>query len=201
MKKNIKILIGTHNKGKFKELSYLLPKRLHKISPTELGIPSPKETMKTFLGNSRLKAKFFFRNSNMISLSDDSGLSIECLNGGPGIHSARWAKKYGSFDKAMKAIIKKVKKKNFKNKIKNTEAKFICCLTIKFPKKKCLSFSGTIKGNISFEQKGKNGFGYDPIFIPKKYNITFGQMKKNKKILMDHRFIAFQKLRKNINFL
>ena len=80
MKKKSNILIGTHNKGKFRELSYLLPKKLNKISPDKFGIKSPKETGKTFLANSKLKAKYFFRKTKLTSLSDDSGLSVNCLS-------------------------------------------------------------------------------------------------------------------------
>ena len=132
MKKISKILIGTHNKGKFKELSYLLPKRLKKISPLELKIKSPKESGKNFLANSKLKANYFYKASKIASISDDSGLSISCLDGKPGIYSARWAKKYGNFQKAMKKIIQMVEKKNKNKKFKDTKAKFICSLTFRF---------------------------------------------------------------------
>ena len=201
MKKISKILIGTHNKGKFKELSYLLPKRLKKISPFELKIKPPKETGKSFLSNSKLKANYFYKLSKITSISDDSGLCISCLNNRPGIYSARWAKKYGGFKKAMKKIIKMVDKKNKNKKFRNTKAKFICSLTIRSSNNKDLNSLGEIHGNISSKIKGKNGFGYDPIFIPKNYKITFGQMKKKKKILMDHRFIAYKKIKKKINAL
>ena len=201
MKKISKILIGTHNKGKFKELSYLLPKRLKKISPLELKIRSPKESGKNFLANSKLKANYFYKASKIASISDDSGLSISCLDGKPGIHSARWAKKYGNFQKAMKKIIQMVEKKNKNKKFKDTKAKFICSLTFRFSNSQIFNSLGEINGNISNKIKGKNGFGYDPIFIPKKYNITFGQMRKRKKILMDHRYIAYKKLKKKINIL
>jgi len=201
MKKISKILIGTHNKGKFKELSYLLPKRLKKISPLELKIKSPKESGKNFLANSKLKANYFYKASKIASISDDSGLSISCLDGKPGIYSARWAKKYGNFQKAMKKIIQMVEKKNKNKKFKDTKAKFICSLTFRFSNSQIFNSLGEINGNISNKIKGKNGFGYDPIFIPKKYNITFGQMRKRKKILMDHRYIAYKKLKKKINIL
>ena len=201
MKKISKILIGTHNKGKFKELSYLLPKRLKKISPLELKIKSPKESGKNFLANSKLKANYFYKASKIPSISDDSGLSISCLDGKPGIYSARWAKKYGNFQKVMKKIIQMVEKKNKNKKFKDTKAKFICSLTFRFSNSQIFNSLGEINGNISNKIKGKNGFGYDPIFIPKKYNITFGQMRKKKKILMDHRYIAYKKLKKKINIL
>tara|TARA_B110000259_G_C13903364_1_gene357830 strand:+ start:17 stop:622 length:606 start_codon:yes stop_codon:yes gene_type:complete len=201
MKKIKEILIGTHNKGKIKEISYLLNKKIKKITPFQLNIKSPKETGKTFKSNSELKAKYFFKKSNFFTISDDSGLCVDCLNGQPGIHSARWAKKYGSFKQAMKKIVLLVKNKNINKKIKNTKAKFVCSLTFSFSSTKKITTLGVIHGNISERILGKNGFGYDSIFIPKKYVITFGQMNKRKKILMDHRFIAFKKLKNKINIL
>ena len=114
MKKIKEILIGTHNKGKIKEISYLLNKEIKKTSPFELNIKSPKETGKSFEANSKLKAKYFFKKSKIITISDDSGLCVDCLNGQPGIYSARWAKKYGDFNKASKKIIELIKKKKQK---------------------------------------------------------------------------------------
>ena len=186
-----KILIGTHNKGKFKEIAYLLPKKYKKISPISLKIKSPKETGRSFLSNSRLKVNFFSKFVDYPVISDDSGLCIKALKNRPGIYSARLAKKHGSFFKAMKFILKKMKKK------KNRKATFVCSLSYK-DKKKSIVVEGKVKGNISNKIIGKKGFGYDPIFIPLKNKITFGQMLKSKKIKMDHRFIAFQKLRKKI---
>ena len=101
-----KILIGTHNRGKFKEIAYLLSKKLKKISPITLKIKSPKETGKSFSSNSKLKVKYFSKFVNYPVISDDSGLCIEALKNKPGVHSARFAKKHGSFFKAMKFILK-----------------------------------------------------------------------------------------------
>ena len=201
MKKIKKILIGTHNKGKFKEISWLLNKKIKKISPIILKIKSPIENEKTFQLNSELKAKYFFRKSKIITISDDSGLCVECLDNKPGIYSARWAKKCGGFKQAMKKIIVLVKNKNKNKKIKNTKAKFICSLTFSFGAKKKITTIGVIKGNISEKILGINGFGYDSIFIPRDSKITFGQMSKKKKILIDHRFLAFKKLKQKINIL
>ena len=187
-----KILIGTHNKGKFKEISYLISKKYKKISPLQLKIPSPAETGKTFSSNSRLKAKFF---SNYVSypvISDDSGLTIKSLKNKPGIYSARLAKKYGSFFKAMQYLLKKMKNK------KNRSAYFICALTYKDKKKKSISVIGKINGTISNKIRGNKGFGYDPIFIPNSYTKTFGELPKYKKMKIDHRFIAFRKLKKRV---
>ena len=201
MKKIKEILIGTHNKGKIKEISYLLDKKIKKITPFELNIKSPKETGRSLKSNSELKAKYFFKKSKKFTISDDSGICIDCLNGKPGIYSARWAKKHGSFKEAMKKIIILVKNKNKDKRLKNTKAKFICSLTFSFSAIKKITTIGIIEGNISEKILGKNGFGYDSIFIPRGYKITFGQMKKREKILMDHRYVAFKKLKNKINIL
>ena len=187
-----KILIGTHNAGKFKEIAYLISKGYKKISPTSLKIKSPKETGKSFISNSKLKVNFFSKHVNYPVISDDSGLCIKALNNKPGIYSARLAKKHGSFFKAMKFILKKMKNK------KNRRATFVCSLSYKRNNGKIVSAEGRLKGNISYKIMGKKGFGYDSIFIPLMEKITFGQMLKSKKIKMDHRFIAFQKLKKKI---
>ena len=196
-----KILIGTHNKGKIKEISYLLNKKIKKISPLQLKIKSPVENGKSFKSNSELKAEYFYKKSKIITISDDSGLCIECIGNKPGIHSARWAKKHGGFRQAISKIIQLIKNKNKNKKKQNTKAKFICSLTVCFNKKKTITALGEIHGSISDKILGKNGFGYDPIFIPSGYNLTFGQIEKKKKMLIDHRFIAFKKLKKKIKTL
>ena len=187
-----KILIGTHNKGKFKEISDLLPRNVVKISPLSLGIESPEETGKTFSENSLLKAKFFYEKSNIVTLSDDSGVEVECLNNEPGIYSSRWADEFGGFDNAMTEILKRVKKIN-----KGTKASFISSLTIYLDNKKIITEIGKIDGKIS-EKKGLNGFGYDPIFIPNGHTKTFAEMEYKDKLLIDHRYIAYKKLEKKI---
>ena len=190
-----KILIGTHNQGKFREIAYLISKKYKKISPLSLKIPSPKETGKSFSSNSKLKANYFSKFVEFPVISDDSGLCIKALKNKPGIYSARLAKKYGSFKKAMQYILKELKNK------KNRSAFFVCSLTYKLPNKKGITINGKIEGTISKKIRGKNGFGYDPIFIPKSYDMTFGEFSKIKKIKMDHRYIAFKKLKKKIKTL
>ena len=190
-----KILIGTHNKGKFKEIAYLISKKYKKMSPIPLKIKSPKEIGKTFLSNSKLKAHYFSKFVDYPVISDDSGICIKALNNMPGIYSARLAKKHGGFFKAMKFILRKLEKK------KNRAATFVCSLSLKKTKSKIISVEGKINGKISNRILGKKGFGYDPIFIPNNEKITFGQMNKLKKIKMDHRFIAFQKQKRKIKTL
>jgi len=190
-----KILIGTHNSGKFKEISYLLSKKIKKVSPIKLKIKSPKETGKTFASNANLKAKYFSKFTKLPVISDDSGICIKVLKGKPGIYSARWAKKYGSFSNAMQFILKKMSNK------KDRSATFVCSLSFKHPKRKIVNVIGKIKGSISYKMIGTKGFGYDPIFIPLGKTVTFGQMYKLKKINMDHRYIAFKKLKRKIKIL
>ena len=190
-----KILIGTHNHGKFKEIAYLISKKYKKISPNLLKIKSPRETGRTFSSNSKLKVNYFSRFVNYAVISDDSGLCIKSLKNKPGIHSARLAKKKGGFFLAMKFILKKLEKK------KNRSAFFFCNFLFKNENGKIVSVEGKVNGRISNKILGKKGFGYDPIFIPTNKKITFGQMNKLKKIKMDHRFIAFNKLKKIIKTL
>jgi len=197
MSKINKILVGTNNKGKFSEIVDLLPKNIEKVSPNELNIGSPEETGKTYLENSELKANFFCQQSKMITISDDSGLEVDCLDGKPGIFSARWATDHGSFYNASLEILKRVDAFNKDKKLKNNNAKFVCALTIQWPDGKKYSEVGSIDGEIT-KIKGENGFGYDPIFIPRGFSETFAEMKYADKLAMDHRNIAFKKLKKKI---
>ena len=194
MKKKIQLLIGTHNDGKFKEISKLINKKIKKISPKSLNIKAPKETGKSFKSNSELKANFFFKKSKLISLSDDSGLEILALNKKPGIYSARFAKQKGGFKKAMINILQKMRKKD------NRKARFVCSLSIKLNKTKLITSIGIINGIISKKILGSKGFGYDPIFIPDNYKTTFSEMSINKKMKVDHRSKAFKKLKKKLKF-
>ena len=192
MQKIDKILVGTHNKGKFNEICDLLPTNIEKISPISLKIESPIESGKTFEENSEIKANFFCQKSKLITLSDDSGLEVDCLDGEPGIFSSRWADELGGFHNAMLKILAKVKKLN-----RGTNARFISSLTIKWPDGKKITETGVINGDIT-DIKGENGFGYDPIFIPKGYSKTFAEMDYNEKLKIDHRKIAYKKLLKKI---
>ena len=189
------IIIGTNNDGKYKEIYNLLPVKVKKYSPRELNIATPKETGKSFEENSFIKASYFSKKTNLICLSDDSGLEIDILKGEPGIYSSRWSGKKNNFDLAIEKIFHKLKniKKNLKD---DNGARFICCMTLFWPDGKSYLSKGIIKGKISRTKKGKNGFGYDPIFIPDAYNQTFGEMKPELKMSIDHRFKAFFKIKK-----
>ena len=191
-----KILIGTNNIGKLKEIRDLLPKNLKIYSTSDFKIKSPIENGKTFEENSLIKARYFSKKTKMTCLSDDSGLEIDILEGAPGIYSARWGGKKRDFVKAMNRVFKELDKKNINWKTKKIKARFICALTIYGPNQKTISSIGKIEGYISPSMKGGNGFGYDPIFTPKGKKITFGEMNPSQKYKIDHRFKAFQKIKK-----
>ncbi len=195
-KKIKKILIGSNNTGKLKEIRALLPKNVKTYSTLDFGIKSPKENGKSFKENSLIKSKYFSKKSNLICLADDSGLEIDIIKKQPGIYSARWGGKKSDFKKAIKRVFKELKKKD-KNWInKKVTARFICALSISYLNKEIVSVEGKIEGKIANRPKGNNGFGYDPIFIPLKHKKTFGEMKPSKKYKLDHRFKAFKKIRK-----
>ena len=195
-KKITKLLIGTNNKGKLKEIKDLLPNNLKIYSPQNFNIKSPTEDGKTFEENSLIKARYFSKKSKMLSLSDDSGLEVDILEKNPGIYSARWGGKKGDFKKAMNRVFKELDKKDKNWKKKKITARFVCALTVYDSNKKLISSIGKIEGSISPVMKGKNGFGYDPIFIPKGKKITFGEMKSSEKYKIDHRFKAFKIIKK-----
>tara|TARA_Y100000590_G_scaffold119840_1_gene137171 strand:- start:4141 stop:4740 length:600 start_codon:yes stop_codon:yes gene_type:complete len=196
MNKIKEILIGTNNKGKYKEICDLLPKKVKKYSLGELNILSPEETGKSFKENSFIKASYFSKKTGLICLSDDSGLEIDILKGKPGIYSSRWGGKKNNFDLAIKKVFKQISSIKTDWKKKNLTAKFVCGMTLFWPGSKSYYSEGTVKGTISSRKIGKNGFGYDPIFIPNGYKKTFGQMNPKLKMSIDHRFDAYIKLKK-----
>jgi len=195
-KKITKILVGTNNQGKLKEIKDLLPKSLKIYSTKNFRIKSPIENGKSFLENSLIKAKFFSKKSKMICLADDSGLEIDILNRAPGIYSSRWGGKNKNFNKAMNKVFREINKKDKNWKSKKIKCRFICALTIYWPNGKFINSIGKVEGYISNTKKGINGFGYDPIFKPIKKKLTFGEMKLKNKYKIDHRFKAFSKIKR-----
>jgi len=171
MKKISNLLIGTNNKGKLKEIKELLPKYIKIYSTLDFKLKSPIENGKTFEKNSIIKSKYFSKKTNLPCIADDSGLEIDILNKAPGIYSARWGGKNSNFKKAIKKVYRELNKK-------------IACV------------KGKVEGTISPEPKGKNGFGYDPIFVPNGKKFTFGEISSVTKYKMDHRFKAFKKIKK-----
>jgi len=196
MKKISKLLIGTNNKGKYKEIIDLLPKYIKTHSTSEFELKSPREDGQTFEENSIIKSKYFSKKTKLICLADDSGLEIDILDKNPGIYSARWGGKKGDFKKAINKVYKELSKKDKNWKHKKIKARFICALSICCLDKKIASVLGKVEGYISANPKGENGFGYDPIFIPKNKRKTFGEMSSTQKYKIDHRYVAFKKIKK-----
>ena len=146
----------------------MLPKKIKIHSTSEFNLKSPAENGKTFKENSLIKSKYFSKKTGLICLADDSGLEIDFLNKNPGIYSARWGGKYGNFCKAIRRVYRELNKKDKNWKNKKIKARFICALSISYLNKKIVCVLGKVEGHISDKPKGKNGFGYDPIFIPNK---------------------------------
>ena len=195
-KKIKKLFIGTNNKGKLREMRRLLPKNIKILSTSDFKLKSPKENGKTFQENSIIKSRYFSKKTKLLCIADDSGLEIDILNKKPGIYSARWGGKKSNFDRAIKRVFRELNKKDKNWKSKKIKARFICALSISYFKKKIACVIGKVEGRISSEPIGKNGFGYDPIFIPINKKQTFGEMDSSKKYRMDHRYKAFKKIKK-----
>ena len=159
MKKISKLLIGTNNKGKYKEIKDLLPKYIKTYSTSEFKLKSPREDGLTFKENSIIKSKYFSKKTKLICLADDSGLEIDILDKRPGIYSARWGGKKSDFKKAINRVYRELTKKDPDWKNKKVRARFICSLSICYLDKKIASVLGKVEGYISSKPKGKNGFG------------------------------------------
>ena len=156
-KKITTLLIGTNNKGKYKEIKDLLPKSIKIYSTSYFKLKSPIENGNTFKKNSLLKAKYFSKKTNLICLADDSGLEIDYLNKNPGIFSARWGGSKGDFNKAIKKVFRELDKKDINWRKKKITARFVCVLSICYLNKTIASVKGKIEGTISSYPKGKMG--------------------------------------------
>jgi len=192
--KENRIVLASHNKGKLKEIYELFdPFKIQTLPISHFSDNEPKETEDTFIGNARIKAHYAAQHSNLLSLSDDSGIMIDALNGAPGVYTADWAETESGrdFNRAMTKVWKLLDSIKAPKPIK---AKFICVLCLAWPDGHDETFEGTISGQISWPMRGKNGFGFDPIFIPDGYEITFAEMEPEKKHKINHRHNAFRKL-------
>ncbi len=196
LKKAKKILIATNNSGKFRELKEILPKKIKYFKPRDFNLKEPIENGKTFKANAKIKSLYAAKKTGLICISDDSGLEVDALNKRPGILSARWAGPSKNFDLAIKKIYKLLKKKN---KL-YSRARFVCAISIAFPDRSTFEYLGKIEGSITFPPRGKKGFGYDPIFLPKGYSKTFAQISKIKKNKISHRAQAFALIKKFFKF-
>jgi XTP/dITP diphosphohydrolase len=185
----MELIFATQNKHKITEVADALGKKIKIISLLDIGcFEELPETQDSFEGNAKQKAFYVFEKYHKNCFVDDSGLEIEALNGKPGIFSARYAGK----DKDMEANINKVLDEM--NGIPNRAAQFRTVIALILNGKDYI-FEGIIKGTILSERRGNHGFGYDPVFIPDGYNLTFAEMSLVEKNKISHRAIAVGKLR------
>jgi XTP/dITP diphosphohydrolase len=188
-----KIVLASHNKGKLVEISALLaPFGVEVVSAGDLGFDEPEETESTFAGNARIKAHYAAQKSGLPALSDDSGIMIDDLGGDPGVYTADWAETPNGRDYPM-AMKKVWDLLEAKNAAEPRLAQFCCTLCLAWPDGHDEVFEGKAEGRLVWPMRGKTGFGFDPIFIPSGYDITFGEMDPSKKQDMSHRADAFAK--------
>lgn len=184
-----KLVIASHNPGKVREIGDLLADfDVSVVSAGELNLPEPEETEPTFMGNAILKAKRAASGADLPALADDSGLAVTALNGDPGIYSARWAGPDKDFGRAMQMVQDDLGDSD------DRSAKFVCALALAWPDGHVETFQGEVHGTISWPPRGDKGFGYDPIFIPNGYEMTFAEMEPAAKHAMSHRAVAFRQL-------
>ncbi|MBR9825108.1 MAG: RdgB/HAM1 family non-canonical purine NTP pyrophosphatase [Alphaproteobacteria bacterium] len=175
-------VLASHNAGKIKELKDLLERRdVSLLSASDLSLPEPDETEPTFEGNAALKAEAAAKAVEKVCLADDSGLSVDALDGAPGIYSARWAGEPRDFQRAMQRVHDAL------GASRDRTARFVCVIAVAKPGSKTRLYRGEVEGEIVWPPRGEAGFGYDPIFQPKGYDRTFAQMSMEEKRALSHR--------------
>ena len=187
------LVIASHNPGKGREITALLaPFAVTLRAAGELGLPEPEETGASFTANAELKARAAAQGARIPALADDSGLAVAGLDGAPGIYSARWAGPEKDFSLAMERVRNELEARGAE--AAGARARFICALSLAWPDGRCESFEGRVDGRLAFPPQGRRGFGYDPIFVARGFEITFGEMAPEKKHEISHRADAFAKL-------
>jgi XTP/dITP diphosphohydrolase len=187
------LILASHNAGKLREITALLePLGIQVTSAGSVGLPEPEETGDTFEANAELKAVAAATASGLIALSDDSGLVVPALDGAPGIYSARWAGEGKNFIVAMQRVHEALAARDIDTN--GCAAYFVCVLSLAEPTGLTHSVRGEIHGTLTYPPRGKNGFGYDAMFIANGFAETFGEMDPAAKHAISHRAVAFVKL-------
>jgi XTP/dITP diphosphohydrolase len=187
-----RLVVASHNPGKLREIAELLrPYVPQIIGAAELGLPEPEETGATFVANAELKAIAAARTADEPALSDDSGLVVPALGGAPGIYSARWCGSGKDFGVGMQRVERELAALG---PGADRKAHFVAALSLAWPDGHCETFEGHVHGRVTWPPRGERGFGYDPIFIPDGFDITFGEMDPAQKHAMSHRADAFRQL-------
>lgn len=183
------LVLATHNKGKIKELSALLDGLVTEIKTAEdLRLIEPPEYGTTFIENATMKAVTAMRACGYACLADDSGLSVNALNGEPGVYSADWAGHPRDFKMAMTLVNDKL------GDAPDRSAYFTSVLALAYPDGRVETFEGRVNGTLCWPARGLEGFGYDPMFIPQGHTKTFGEMTLEEKQSLSHRAMATEKL-------
>lgn len=189
-----RLVVATHNKGKLEEISALLePFSVAVTSAGALGLDEPAETETTFIGNARIKAHFAAQASGLPALADDSGITIDGLNGAPGVYTADWAETPKGRDFVL-AMTRTWSALEAANAPYPRLAQFRCTLVMAWPDGHDEVFEGVMPGQVVWPMRGDQGHGYDPIFQPAGHNVTFGEMDRWAKNQISHRADAFRKL-------
>ena len=184
----MKLVFATHNANKAKEIQSLLPENFQILTLSDINCHEEiPETAETLEGNSLLKAKFVSDHFNLNCFADDTGLEIEALNGRPGVYSARYAGEEKSAEANMNLVLSELEKES------NRKAQFRTVITLILNDKTHI-FEGIVRGEMSTEKRGSDGFGYDPIFIPEGKSKTFAEMTLAEKNQQSHRARAFEKM-------
>jgi XTP/dITP diphosphohydrolase len=186
-----RLVAATHNLGKARELAALLDGRFEVVAAGDLNLPEPEETEQTFAGNALVKARAAAEGSGLIALADDSGLSVQALEGAPGIYSARWAGPGRDFRHAMALVERRLAETESDDRA----AWFTSALAVAWPAGPAVVVEGRVDGTLTFPPRGDKGFGYDPIFIPAGERRTFGEMDEAEKGELSHRARAFARLK------
>ena len=189
-----RLLMATHNTGKLEEMQHLLqPYGVQVVGAAEMNLPEPEETETTFAGNARIKAHAAVRATGLPALSDDSGIEIDALGGAPGVYTADWAETPNGRDFAL-AMERTHRELEALDAPHPRTARFCSTLVLAWPDDHDEVFEGHVDGRVTWPMRGDEGFGYDPIFIPDGFDITFGEMDRWKKNKMSHRARSVEKL-------
>jgi XTP/dITP diphosphohydrolase len=191
---NEKIVIATHNKGKLEEFAQLLkPHGVTTFSAGGLGLTEPEETEDNFRGNARIKALFAMTHSGLISISDDSGLCVDALNGDPGVYTADWAGPTRDWSMAMRLVEEKLQAASAL-KPEQRRGQFKCTLCVMWPDGVERYYEGVAPGTLVWPPRGALGHGYDPVFVPDGQSQTFAEMTHDAKNKISHRARALEQL-------
>ncbi len=189
-----RLVVATHNRGKQEEIAALLvPFAIAVLSAADLGLTEPAETETTFVGNARIKAHAAAQATGLPSLADDSGISIDALDGAPGVYTADWAETPQGRDFAL-AMTRAWQALEAAEAPYPRKAQFRCTLVLAWPDGGDEVFEGVMPGQVVWPMRGDQGHGYDPIFQPDGHMVTFGEVDRWAKNQISHRADAFRKL-------